>query len=143
MNYLIQNKKRRGLKPPFGSPGHAKHERRAQVLCFSRLFNDNEKGCGVCPAWAGEASLKVQSVRRVTRGPAPDHLIFLFSRPKTMKMIWRESFQLTSPCLQSERQQRMQAPKFFYKEYCLMEKGMSYHAFIINHLGAMMFLSIT
>jgi len=45
-----------------------------------------KKGCGVCAAWTGVASV-MQMVRGATRASASEYLDFLYSRPKIMKMI--------------------------------------------------------
>lgn len=44
-----------------------------------------KKGCGVCAAWTGGASV-MQIVREATRASAPDLFDFLFSRTSRMKM---------------------------------------------------------
>ena len=57
--------------------------------------------------------MKVQKVRGASRESAPDHLNFLFTRTKMNENELARKLQLTSLCLQSERQRRVQAPKIF------------------------------
>ena len=60
--------------------------------------------------------MKVQKVRGAPRESAPDHLNFLFTRTKMNENELARKLQLTSLCLQSERQRRVQAPKIFLKK---------------------------
>ena len=56
--------------------------------------------------------MKVQKVRGAPRESAPDHLNFLFTRTKMNENELARKLQLTSLCLQSERQRRVQAQKY-------------------------------
>lgn len=56
--------------------------------------------------------MKVQKVRGAPRDSAPDHLDFLFTRTKMNENELARKLQLTSLCVQSERQRRVQAQKY-------------------------------
>ena len=64
--------------------------------------------------------MKVQKVRGAPRESAPNHLDFLFTRTKMNENELARKLQLTSLCLQSERQRRVHAPKNIKKVWKLI-----------------------